>query len=506
MSGTAPTRGPGESDDSPRRSCSTTCGAAGRPTAGARRAAGSTGRKLGFARLRGRRRRPSRRRATRSSSVSRVETSRRTASTPDEPVFRCQGTDWFDASQPVGWWNVRSFVREWTCGNVSFGQLSKKMTRVVFGEIAARLHLVERYRRMPHDPSSHPVETPPPRGLEPGTLVQIRSRRTRSRRLSTLTPRTRGWLRSERDGSRTAARRSRSREASSGSSTRRPESSFGSRATATSSTGSYARAIGATADGSASVRSTRGGGRRGFEPVGRAVARPGAPSRADRAPRPVVKRTAVSDGFVRPRQVRGARAGTPRTIAPGGTSRVTTAPAPTSAPAPTRTPPSTTAPDPIDAPRSTTVSRRSQSASRLKRAVRGRRSRVLVVDEHHAVPDEHLVLDRHTVADERMALDLAVRADHRTALNLDERADPRVVADPAPVEVRERLDDDLVAELDVVQDPVRSVVDRPVRHRRTRTRTPSTTCSTCVSVIPGKIGSERASFAIRSATGNEPSA
>jgi hypothetical protein len=98
-----------------------------------------------------------------------------TASTADEPIFRCQGTDWFDASQPVGWWSVRSFVREWTCGNVSFWQFLKKMTRLVIGEIGARLHLVERYRTMPHDPSNHPVQTPPPRGLEPGALVQIRS-------------------------------------------------------------------------------------------------------------------------------------------------------------------------------------------------------------------------------------------------------------------------------------------------------------------------------------------
>jgi hypothetical protein len=98
------------------------------------------------------------------------------ASTADEPVFRCQGTDWFDASEEVAWWSARSFMREWTCGNVSFWQFSKKMTRVVVGEIGARLHLVERYRTLPHDPSSHPVETPPPRGLEPGTLVQIRSR------------------------------------------------------------------------------------------------------------------------------------------------------------------------------------------------------------------------------------------------------------------------------------------------------------------------------------------
>ena len=50
-----------------------------------------------------------------------------------------------------------------------------------------------------------------------------------------------------------------------------------------------------------------------------------------------------------------ARARRP-TVAPAGTSRVTTAPAPTSAPAPMRTPPRMTAPEPTLAPSSTIVS------------------------------------------------------------------------------------------------------------------------------------------------------
>src|SRR5207244_13526966 len=61
-----------------------------------------------------------------------------------------------------------------------------------------------------------------------------------------------------------------------------------------------------------------------------------------------------------------SRAGTPATTAPGATSRVTTAPAPTRACAPTRTPPSTTAPEPSEAPRSTTVRRSVQSSSSLR--------------------------------------------------------------------------------------------------------------------------------------------
>ena len=98
------------------------------------------------------------------------------ASTADEPIFRCQATDWFGASQAVGWWNVRSFLNEWSCGNVGFWRFSATMARIVLGEIGHRLHLIPRVEDMPHHQSAERVETPPPRLLEPGTLVQIRSR------------------------------------------------------------------------------------------------------------------------------------------------------------------------------------------------------------------------------------------------------------------------------------------------------------------------------------------
>src|SRR5215210_7696737 len=55
-------------------------------------------------------------------------------------------------------------------------------------------------------------------------------------------------------------------------------------------------------------------------------------------------------------------AGLPTNVAPGGTSLVTTAPAPTCAPAPIRTPHRIVAPEPIEAPSSTTVSTRFQSS------------------------------------------------------------------------------------------------------------------------------------------------
>jgi len=99
------------------------------------------------------------------------------ASTADEPIFRCQATDWFSAAQPVPWWSARSFLDEWRGGNVSFVRFVRTMTRMVFGEIGRRLHLIPREQFMAHDPSIHPVATPPAGGLEPGSMVQVRSKK-----------------------------------------------------------------------------------------------------------------------------------------------------------------------------------------------------------------------------------------------------------------------------------------------------------------------------------------
>src|SRR5262245_19472095 len=76
-------------------------------------------------------------------------------------------------------------------------------------------------------------------------------------------------------------------------------------------------------------------------------------------------------------------------------------------------------------------------------------TRVLVVDERHAVPDKHLILDLDPFADEGVALDLDAATDLRAALDLDERADPRFVADLASVQVDEIENLDVPAQPDV---------------------------------------------------------
>jgi hypothetical protein len=80
------------------------------------------------------------------------------------------------------------------------------------------------------------------------------------------------------------------------------------------------------------------------------------------------------------------------------------------------------------------------------------------------VADEDLVLDPDAVADEGVALDLAAGTDLGTALDLDERADLRAVADPTAIEVRERVDDDVRAAIDLVYEPVRRFVTGSVSH------------------------------------------
>ena len=183
------------------------------------------------------------------------------ASTADEPVFRCQATDWFGASQAVGWWNVRSFLNEWSCGNVGFWRFSATMARIVLGEIGRRLHLVPRVEVMPHHRSAR-TRRDAPAALARAGLVGSDPLQGGDRADTRPDGPEQGpVLRSLRDAP-SVARPFRSRPVWSGSSMRTPGSSFSSRATATSSTAWSAPGTAARASGFAGEPSTRGGERR----------------------------------------------------------------------------------------------------------------------------------------------------------------------------------------------------------------------------------------------------
>jgi hypothetical protein len=97
------------------------------------------------------------------------------ASTADTPLFRCQATELLRASEPVGWWDPRSFVRELTGGNVGFWKFARVMVCIVAEEIGRRLRVLRRTAHpfVPKGPIE-PVSSPEPSGLRVGQLVQIR--------------------------------------------------------------------------------------------------------------------------------------------------------------------------------------------------------------------------------------------------------------------------------------------------------------------------------------------
>lgn len=97
-------------------------------------------------------------------------------STPESPTYSCQATQWVGASEPVGWWSVRSFASEVTGGNVGPWRFVSVMTRVVFGEIGRRLGLISRHLFMPRDPTREPFVAPPPQTIAPGEVVRVKSR------------------------------------------------------------------------------------------------------------------------------------------------------------------------------------------------------------------------------------------------------------------------------------------------------------------------------------------
>ncbi len=88
-------------------------------------------------------------------------------------VYRCQATEFLRATEPLGWWDVRSFFREVSCRNVSVWTFTKVIVRIVVDEVGRRLHL---WTTAPF--RSYRPQPPPPRaplGLSVGATVRVRS-------------------------------------------------------------------------------------------------------------------------------------------------------------------------------------------------------------------------------------------------------------------------------------------------------------------------------------------
>ena len=87
-------------------------------------------------------------------------------------VYRCQATDFLNASQRLGWWSVRSFFREVTTGNVTPWRFARVMSRLVVDEVGRRLRIVQS-KPFKHAGGVNTREKP--LGLNPGSRVRVRS-------------------------------------------------------------------------------------------------------------------------------------------------------------------------------------------------------------------------------------------------------------------------------------------------------------------------------------------
>jgi len=98
------------------------------------------------------------------------------SATPDKPTFRCQATELLRASEPVGWWSARSFMNEFTSGNVGFWRFARMMTHIVIGEIGRRLGLLSNLPFSADELKGQKSAPPAGKEFQPGQLVQIRGK------------------------------------------------------------------------------------------------------------------------------------------------------------------------------------------------------------------------------------------------------------------------------------------------------------------------------------------
>src|SRR5262245_2524652 len=133
-------------------------------------------------------------------------------------------------------------------------------------------------------------------------------------------------------------------------------------------------------------------------------------------------------------------------------------------------------------------------------------AREAIVDEHHAVSNEDVILDLDTFADEGMARNLDAAANLRALLDFDECTDARFVADLTAVQVDELVDLDVLAKLDVRRDRLkRHSVTRwlPARSERSAA---SSSVTTRTPAAPSVNGARRWSMASANSRTTKPRA
>ena len=113
-------------------------------------------------------------------TLAAAATRRAPAVPPDAARYRCQATDFLDSSAPLRRWELRSFLREVTSGNVALPRFVRVFAQAVFDETRIRLGL-----RDPKPFKQPGTERPevPATALERGTVVRVRAKREIARTL-----------------------------------------------------------------------------------------------------------------------------------------------------------------------------------------------------------------------------------------------------------------------------------------------------------------------------------
>jgi hypothetical protein len=88
-------------------------------------------------------------------------------------VYRCQATEFLRATQPLGWYDPKSYIRELTCGNIGFWRWLEVTTRAFFVAVGRRLGMRP---PEPFHPRAQPVVATAPLDLKPGEPARIRSK------------------------------------------------------------------------------------------------------------------------------------------------------------------------------------------------------------------------------------------------------------------------------------------------------------------------------------------
>jgi hypothetical protein len=96
------------------------------------------------------------------------------AGADEREQYRCQATELLRATQPLRWWDSRSFAREVECGNVGLWRFARVTIRALFEEVLRRLH---RFPALPVEPRGDGSAARNLLHLRPGERVRVRSKR-----------------------------------------------------------------------------------------------------------------------------------------------------------------------------------------------------------------------------------------------------------------------------------------------------------------------------------------